>query len=220
MACCGYPHQIQVSERWPQKTTLKCLGHMLDHDGGIRSCFQNCSRNMWRGFYGNLSAGLLAAPEHAKLRFLNSCISSIPAFRWSRWPYQESYAARLDSQQRHMIAVLMQIKPRPNEPFETFAHRRHISCGKLASKHGRWSQRWAQSVCTWSDHVSRKHDSLFWSGPILDWHGESWISLQRLLASVGFESRTGTRAYRGKVHRRWEDSVSKARLVPTPPRKG
>jgi len=219
IVCRGYPHPIQVHERWPQKASMRCLGHWLEDDAGISSCFQNCARNMWRGFFGNLSAGLLASPEHTKLRFLNSCTSSIPSFRWARWPYQDSYAARLDSQQRHMIAVLMQMRPRPAEPFEVFAHRRHISCGKLASKHGKWSQHWAQSLRKWNFHVARRHDLHSWSGPILDWHGESWITRQRLLASSGHESRTRTRIGRGKVHRRWEESLSKAVLIPNPPRR-
>ena len=82
-----------------------------------------------------------------------------------------SYAARLDSQQRHMVSLLMQVRPREDESFDAFAHRRRIYCGKLASKHGRWSQLWANSVRNWREHVSRRHDVNCWSGPVLDWHG-------------------------------------------------
>ena len=186
---------------------------MLDDAGGIGSCFQNCSRAMRRSFFGNLSAGLLAAPEKTKLRFLNSCIASIPAFRWPRWPYQDTYAERLDSTQRHMIAVLMQCKPRAEETFENFATRRRMYCGRIASKHGRWSKLWAKGLCDWSAHVNRRHDPGAWSHHLCAWHDSSWIKAQRLRESSGNESRTRTRSYRGKVHKRWAESVSRAKTL-------
>lgn len=211
--CRGYHHPICVPSAWAQKTTMRCLGHFLDDDGGISSCFHGSVRAMWRSFFGNLSSGLLASHPNTKLRFLNSCISAIPSFRWACWPYQDTYAATLDSVQRHMIAVLMQVRPRSEASFEAFAQRRHIYCGKIASKHGRWSRQWARSICSWKDHVDRRHDPGSWSSPVLEWHGTDWITQRRLLASSGLESRTGTRASRGKVHQRWEESLSKAAFV-------
>ena len=207
MVCRGYDLPIRVDERWPQKTTMRCLGHYLDDDAGISSCFQKSTSAMWRGFFGNLSAGLLASSEQTKLRFLNSCIASIPAFRWARWPYQASYADRLDRLQRHMIGTLMQCKPKANESFEDFSRRRHIFCGKLASKHGRWSQQWAQSLRNWSAHVDSQHDPGSWSCPIVNWHDEIWLASRRFWRSSLGESRTQTRRYRGKVHKRWEASL-------------
>ena len=128
-----------------------------------------------------------------------------------------SCAAGLDRVQRHMISVLMQTKPRVHESFSDYTKRRHTYCGKLASKHGRWSQLWAQSLCKWSDHVARKHDAGCWSPALLQWHNEAWVTTQRIWASRGSESRTRTRAQRGKVHRRWSDSISRAVQVPDPP---
>ena len=219
LVCRGYPHNIDVDPCWVQRPTMKCLGHQLDDDGGISSCYRHCVQAMWRGFYGNLSAGLMASPVPVKMRFLNSCIASIPAFRWPRWPYQTTYAAALDSQQRHMISVLMQTKPQSHETFEAYVKRRHTFSGRLASKHGRWSQLWAQSVRKWNDHVARRHDPDCWSGPILDWHDESWLAMQRSLASSDGESRTGTTVYKEKVHKRWSESISLAALVPNPARR-
>ena len=37
-----------------------------------------------------------------------------------------------------------------------------------------------------------------------------WITVRRLLTSSGHESRTRTRAYRGKMHKRWADSLPDA----------
>ena len=61
--------------------------------------------------------------------------------------------------------------------------------------------------------MGRRHDPGSWSGHVLDWHDTDWITLRRLLASVGLESRTGTRAGRGKVHKRWAESLSRAAVV-------
>lgn len=187
---------------------MRCLVHLLDDDGSISSCFHGSVRTMWRSFLGNLSSSLFSSHPNIKLKFLNSCISSIPSFPWARWPYQDTYAATLDSVQGHMIAVLMQLKPRSQESLEAFTRRRHCYCGKLASKHGRWSQQWARSICSWRDHAGRRHDPGSWPSPVLDWHGADWITQRRLLASSGLASRTGTRAGRGKVHKHWEESSS------------
>ena len=160
-----------------------------------------------------MSSGLLASTEKTKLRFLNTCIASIPAFRWARWAYQGSYADRLDRLQRCMISTLMQCKPKANEPFEDFHTRRHLYCGRLASKYGRWSEQWAQSLCKWRAHVERQHDPGCWASHILNWHDEVWLASRRYLYSGSGESRTQTRSVRGKVHRRWDESVTIAESV-------
>ena len=112
-----------------------------------------------------------------------------------------------------MIAILMRIKPAEGEPYDAFCQRRHIIAGKQASKSGRWSLRWATSIDKWAAHVDRKHDSMAWSHIILGWHGGFWLDLQRLFNSSGSESRTRTRAVRGKVQRRWEEGLDDARTI-------
>ena len=130
---------------------------------------------------------------------------------------QDTYAASLDRIQRRMISALMQIKPAPHEGLDAFVKRRHIISGKVATKSGRWSHMWAQSIGKWNDHVQRKHDPKTWSAPLLEWHGPEWLQLQRLIASSSTqESRTNTRVYRGKVHRRWSEGLSKAVTMPDP----
>ena len=168
---------------------------------------------MWRSFFGNMSDGLLQSPLEVKLRFLNRCISPNAAFRWARWPYHHGYAAKLDRTQRKMISNLLQIRPKPSEAYEDFSKRRRLFCGRQASKHGRWSHFWAESICSWNDHVMRNHDNKAWSTSLLHWHGESWLALQRQVASRGAtDSRTGTRAVRSKVQKRWFEGAQAARL--------
>ena len=211
LVCKGYPHHVHVPQGWKLEATLKSLGHQLDNDGGISSSFSEVTSAMYRSFYGNLNSGLKHASKQAKFRFLRSSVQSVASFRWARWPFQVSYADRLDRVQRDMLAAAFDVRPLPEEPLDAFVQRRRIRTGHLASQCGRWSQAWARSVISWDDHLARRHDEESWSPSLLNWHDTSWLSLRRLLHSSGLESRTRTRAYRGKVHRRWQESLVDAR---------
>ena len=169
---------------------------------------------MWRCFYGNLSAGLKASSNKAKMRFLQSSVSSIPSFRWSRWPHQDTCKTTLDATQRHMIGILTGCRPSPEEPFEKFRKRRHKLTNRLAAKHGKWSKSWACKVKSWGDHVYRNHDPATWSASLLRFHGEDWLQQQRVRSSGIAESRTNTRAYRGHVHRRWQQGYERVLAHP------
>ena len=168
---------------------------------------------MSKSFYANLTSGLLRASKAAKFRFLTSCVRTIASSRWSRWPYTKSYAAKLDALQRKFLTALMQIKKRPDEPYDAFVQRRHITGGHLASGCGRWSRAWASSVISWNAHVQRAHDNKAWSHAFLGFQPEAWLSLQRILFSSFGESRTRTRAYVGHVQQRWDAGVELAKSI-------
>ena len=186
---------------------MKCLGHLIDDDAGIRSCFDSCKAAMWRCFYGNLSAGLMASSSNAKMRFLHSSVSSIAAFRWSRWPYQEKIKAALDDTHRHMIGILMGWRPQPHQTFEQFVVWRRDHSNRLAARHGKWSKRWALSLQSWKAHIDQNHDPSTWSSILLNFHHHNWLQERRLLASSGNESRTNTRACHMKIRRRWHEGL-------------
>ena len=213
MTCRSYPHDICVPAEWQRRSTLKCLGHHLDDDAGISSCFRFCSSAMRKSFYANLSLGLLRASKPAKYKFLNSCVRTIASFRWSRWPYTKTYAAKLDALQRGFLTALLQIKRKPDEPLDAFVQRRHITGGHLATSCGRWSLDWARSVVSWDGHVRRAHDNGTWSHGFLEWRSEAWLSAQRSLFSSFGESRTRTRRYHGRVQQRWQTGVNLANGV-------
>ena len=81
--------------------------------------------------------------------------------------------------------------------------------GRLASTAGKWSSLWSADLINWHAHIERRHDTNAWSPHLLAWRGQDWLSMQRLLNSAFGESRTNTRIYRGKVHRRWEDGLER-----------
>ena len=192
---------------------MRCLGRWLEDNGSIKTCFEKAERSMWRSFFGNLSRGLLASPESTKMRFPLSSIASIGSFRWPRWPYQQSYADRLDTIQRKMVGILMKVRPSAGETVESYRRRRRKLTNGSATKVGLWSHLWAKSMRTWHSHVQRGHDARAWSGPLLRFRPLGWLNLQRLTASKANESRTRTRAYRGYVHRRWCEGLEAAQQV-------
>ncbi|CAK0900901.1 unnamed protein product [Prorocentrum cordatum] len=110
MTCRAYPHAINLPPAWTRHSVLKCLGHRIDDDGGLRTCFQKSAAAMAKSFYANLTAGLLRAPISAKYRVMNTCVRSVGSFCWSRWPYVKTYAAKLDRLQRTFFTSLMQVK--------------------------------------------------------------------------------------------------------------
>jgi hypothetical protein len=210
LTCRAYESPIHIPELWTRRTTLKCLGHQLDDDAGIGSCFNACAAAMCRSFYANLTAGILRAPKAAKYKFVTSCVRTIASFRWSRWPFAKSYAIKLDSLQRKFLTSVMQVKPNSGEPYDAFVQRRHIIGGHLASACGRWSHAWARSVISWDAHVQRAHDDGAWSHVLRDWRSGQWLILRRLLHSALGESRTRSRTNRGRVQQRWSAGVQLA----------
>ena len=66
----------------------------------------------------------------------------------------------------------------------------------------------ASDLKSWQAHVQREHDGHAWSPHIMNWRGNEWLSMQRLLNSAAGESRTNARVYRGKVYRRCEEGLS------------
>ena len=210
LTCRAYQSPINIPGIWSRRTTLKCLGHHLDDDAGIGSCFKACAAAMCRSFYANLTAGLLRASKAAKYKSVNSCVRAIASFRWSRWPFSKTYAMALDALQRKFLTSLMQVRKNDGEPYDAFIQRRHLIGGHLATACGRWSHAWARSVVSWDAHVRRAHDDAAWSHLLLEWHSEPWLMMQRWLHSAPGQSRTKTRAYHGRVQQRWVAGVALA----------
>ena len=166
---------------------------------------------MWGANYGNLSAGLKASSWNAKMKFLGACIKPIAGFRWSRWPYQESAAAKLDGVQTAMISKLLNLRPLPGEQHLTFFRRRSRVCRGRAESAGRWSENWRKHVVTWQLHLERGHDGGGWAHKLMPWRGEHWLAQRRVEASRGGLSLTGTRSQSGRPAVRWHGGIKAAR---------
>ena len=113
---------------------------------------------MWASFWANFKPSLRAASPKAKHHFTNSSIRSLGQFKWTRWPYQKSFASLLDKIQTHMLIVLFPTQPAVDEAKSDFFGRRSSNAGWLALRQGRWSCLWAEQVRRWHDHIQRGYD--------------------------------------------------------------
>ena len=189
------------------------MGHRLSSNGSIALDFQDTCARMWGGFFKNLRPSLLMSPPKHRCHYLQSCVRPVGAFRWSRWPFQSSYAARLDGMQNHMLARLLQTNRLPGEDTDCYFRRRRAICRRLSAKIGRWSDSWARAVCTWVGHVQRGHDPGSWTAPLYSWHAAEWLQLQRVASWPGSSSsRLGTRAGPGRPATRYFEGAKLAEL--------
>ena len=202
--CIIEPHVLNGLLGWTLKRSMRCLGQILASNGSIEEDFSHAKTCMWASFWANFGPALRRAPKHAKLRFLQGCVRPIASFKWSRWPWQPTYAKKLDQLQTHMLSLVFPCAPVLNEDSSDFFRRRSLNAGRLASSMGRWGAAWARSSIAWHDHVVRAHDTKNWCHYIYSFHGHSWLEAQRLAHSrAGETNRTCTRASRAKVTRRW-----------------
>ena len=153
---------------------------------------------------------LLKSPHSCRTRFLKTCVRPTASFRWSRWPFQMTYANKLDGIQNHMVARLFPVQPRPWEDQDRYFERRRQLSAQISGQTGRWSADWAHAVLSWKDHVVRGHDSGSWSKPIFEYHGQDWLQQQRLINGRG---RLGTRAGAGRPAVRYHEGICTASNV-------
>ena len=156
--------------------------------------------------------------QHRKSEIRNrkSCthIESIAWFRWSRWPWQMTYAKRLDQTQTHMISLLFPCQPAPSERPDDYLRRRSMLGGRLAARCGRWSVSWAQSVRKWHAHVEWAHDKKDWCSFVYGYRSFAWLTARRLQHSWRNEAnRTNTRVTRGKPAKRYFEGYLEALFV-------
>ena len=194
------------------KNKHKRLGHAIDDDAGIASCFSKTVAAMWRSFFRNRSQPLLTAEAATKIRFLKQCVATILRFRCARWPFQEHFAGQLDRAQRQMLYSLFLVRLRAEETWDSFQRRRRIFAGRQCRAVGLWSDIWARSLLDWKAHIDRANDSGVWAKHCVAHRNSDWLLWTRAVESgSGRTQRLNSRAHHGKVQRRWEESVTCAR---------
>ena len=194
---------------WELMYDMRCLGQRLSNTSTIAADFAETSAKLWGSFYANARPSLLKSPLASRMRFLETCVKTVASFRWSRWPFQATYANRLNGIQNHMMARLLQITPDSGEDIDTYFSRRRRLSAQMSRRQGKWSVAWAKSCVTWEAHVLRGHDPGSWAKRIYEWHGQQWLQEQRLQQG---RRGTGTRAGPGRPATRYHEGVAVARL--------
>ena len=212
-----WPRSVDIDE-FKALSHMRCLGHHISSSCTIAADFQANIRAIWGAYWLNAGDSLRRAGEKKQARFMNSSLRSIAGFRWSRWPWQRSYADRLDGAQRHIIACMRPVRAIPGESLENYTRRRRLLCSQFAERWGKWSTLWARDVLSWDSHITRARDLQCWNKPLRDWHDGSWLQRQRVEHSGRLRGRTGTRAGPGHPATRWQEGVVAARNYLTPSR--
>ena len=202
------------SVKWPLVTSFPCLGHIIQHDGGIRQCYTETKRMMWRSFWGNSgNAAIRRSSVQLKSFLLNRCCKAIFAYRCSRWPPQPTIAKEVDTLQTRMMASILRTARLPGELAPDYCKRRNKLAATECRQLGRWSVHWFRRALAWDEHLVRGHSRQSWSVLLNKFHDHIWLEEQRLVSSM---QGTGTRIGRGRPSMRWQDGVLHARRVTSP----
>ena len=190
----------------------------MSADGRVEPCLSATIASMWRSFFGNFGRSMNSAPLEKKLSLLDRAVLPIASYRMSRWPFQVHAAKRIDRTQSKMIRILMRERFQPGDDPATFVLRRNRAAAGVARRRGLWSSVWRKRVIDWNDHLGRELNKNSWAAKTLTFHGKEWLQEMRRIHSSGASSslvagRTGTRANRGIVRRRWHDGVDVAKSI-------
>ena len=191
-------------EKWPRHDTFNVLGHWLQDNGSVRSCWARTRQQMWGAFWANVSAaGSMKLPLLLRMKLLLRAVVPILDFKCSRWPPQLQIANELDAVQRKMVAILLRLTPENEETCEQFRRRRGRAARALCLQGGLWSRRWFRRAVAWDDHSRRERNSFTWAAKLVEYRAAAFLASRRA-AHFG---RTATRSQPGFVCRRWHGGI-------------
>ena len=210
MAAAGSDETSPDLVRWPPTTSFECLGHIIQNDGGIRSCVSATKRSCWKAFWLNFSNSRAhKIPVRTKLALMNRAVTSSYTYRCSRWPAQRHIAKEFDKMQNKMTAIILRIPRLPGEQAHEYVKRRNHIASCQARTEKRWSKIWFSRVLSWHKHLERPHNSHSWPAQTLHYRGAAYLQQRRVdnCSASALGGRTRTRTARGVVHVRWHDGV-------------
>ena len=137
LACSDCPDASPDSANWPMLEEFPCLGHTLEGNAGIRACFTNTKRSMWKAFWGNCGHRVMRqAPVSMKCKLLDRACRSILSYRCSRWPPQPRIAQELDRVQSKMVAAIQRIPRASEETAAEYVTRRNKTAARKCKELG------------------------------------------------------------------------------------
>ena len=226
MVCRGSDAQPADPVRWPLRSSLNILGHIVQNDGGIRVDWNSTKKALWRCFWKNCGSKACARiGAEGKAKLLQRSVVTNFLWKVSRWPFQKTIAIELDKVQCKMIAIIV---PCPRAVEETLDHycRRRLRQARNVSQHlGFWSSLWSQRVLNWEEHLQRGQRYAHICTRLLKLNSDTWLQQQRsvFVASNSastrndrnslFSGRTGTRLNIGRPQVRWQDGCTIARTT-------
>ena len=211
MPCKGSRETSRDSIRWPLASTFPCLGHMRQADAGIRQCYTNVKRQMWKAFWGNCGhRALHNASLDLRCDLLNRCCRPVFSYRCSRWPPQATVAKELDSLQCKMVGVLLRLVRHPGESLPDYCKRRCRAARSHCRRLGTWSAYWFARAKAWDGHLERHHSPTCWPMLLRGVHDNEWLRIRRSLRRPdGHDLRVAP----GRPCMRWHEGIAYANAI-------
>ena len=214
-------------ERWPLVKTFLVLGHAIQANGSIRSCWSRARTSMWKAFWANPGAqNANDLPSAARLALLGRAVLPQLDFRCSRWPPQRQIACEVDQLQQKMVASLLRLPRLDGEEAPEYVRRRGRVARRITSANGPWSCKWFRRAVLWDEHLARPQNHHSWPARLREFRGKQWLIDRRASLAPAASShnsshsvlagRTCTRSFRGKVNTRWHDGIDLARVYVQP----
>jgi len=198
---------------WAFATSFPCLGHHIDANGGIRTCFEAATRAAWRAFWANCCTSIRLSPD-AKFKLLSRSVQSVISYRLSRWPPSKYYMEQLEAMQRKMMTTIAHTRPLIGETWDAYHVRRSVIIRELFERNGSWVDFWIQRWQSWDAHLQR-HPELP-ASKLLTYRNAAWLRAQRSTFAPTFAissrswtsaaGRTATRAAPGFIAKRWSEA--------------
>ena len=205
MAVWGAEDAEESVDGWKNLKGFKALGHLLEHNGSVETCFEKSLNNAWRSFWANVGKSLFKKfGVSIRLARIKRLVFPVVSYRLVRWPFSIARAARLDKAQREMIAIVIRVIKREGETPQAYAHRRNAAVRSFIPASDRWSIIWAQRLLSWQEHVLRNTMSACWVSNI--WQVMSPEILERRRRDDR-SGRPNVRCVPGWGALRWTESV-------------
>ena len=195
---------VTDSRRWPVVDEMEVLGHLLQCDSGIESCFQRTVEKAWRAFFCNCaSRDASRLPSSLRILLLKRSVEPILRFRWTRWPFRKDHADRLNGLQRQMLNIISGVRPMRDDSAEEFVRRRAKIVRSMQGSMGYWGEKWAVALGLWKVHIQRPRNQHCWPAIIFSLRSPEELALRRCNNS----GRPLVRQSAGFIQRRWAESL-------------
>jgi hypothetical protein len=210
----AHPDDALDNLKWQRVLTMDLLGNVITHNCCPGAPFKLACKACWSSFFQKLT--------HERFKQLSGSIIAVQIdkyllpimrARWVGWPFAKTLAGRLDALQNRLIGALLNVPMLSTEDLPRYVRRRaHLACSFSAAQ-GLWSTRWAADIKKWDCHCRRNTSGAIWTAALLRILTATELQQRRAAFSVTsrtwtcFAGRTDTRAARGNVQPRREDSI-------------
>ena len=201
-ACAIYPAMAirdSTGNTWQLKPRCRILGPTVCCTGSPTLDLDEAMGRIQRSFFRNSRLLLNSrVSSETRVRKLDEAALGIIRARAAAWSPSHYVCETLDRHQSRMLSWIARIRQQPHETGRQFGMRRARAVRGM--KTCQWSRVYAETLLKWVSHVQRHPNGMPYQA--IHCQDHAWVIEQRdRRSSVGWSTRTGTRAARGRVFR-------------------